>query len=175
MGSCLSLISRDVRDKDLIWWFIKCFSLNMGASRALIPTGYNQHLISFQFGILAFWHFDIFVVPSLSHRSLSPNTNWVRFWAFMETEYRRVFSSEPPPPPKKKNQQGNKLVLQEKGPSSRLVVASGAHKYSFSLPTLGFFVQTTNKKKIYPSSCVNALANSNSEGHDNQPLYMNFI
>ena len=33
----------------------------------------------------------------------------------METEYRRVFSSEPPPP-KKKNQQGNKLVLQEKGP-----------------------------------------------------------
>lgn len=33
----------------------------------------------------------------------------------METEYRRVFSSEPPPP-QKKNQQGNKLVLQEKGP-----------------------------------------------------------
>ena len=34
----------------------------------------------------------------------------------METEYRRVFSSEPPPLPPKKNQQGNKLVLQEKGP-----------------------------------------------------------
>ena len=34
----------------------------------------------------------------------------------METEYRRVFSSEPPPPQKKKNKQGNKLVLQEKGP-----------------------------------------------------------
>ena len=79
------------------------------------------------------------------------------------------------PPPQKKNQQGNKLVLQEKGPSSRLVVASGAHKYSFSLPTLGFFVQTTNQKKIYPSSCVNALTNSNSEGHDNQLLYMHFI
>ena len=83
----------------------------MGASRALIPTGYNQHLISFQFGILTFSSF-----PRYHIGHYLPITNWVRFWAFMETEYRRVFSSGPPPPPKKKNQQGNKLVLQEKGP-----------------------------------------------------------
>ena len=55
------------------------------------------------------------------------------------------------------------------------ILASLFREYSFSPPTLGFFVQTTNQKKIYPSSCVNALTNSNSEGHDNQPLNMHFI
>ena len=69
----------------------------MGASRALIPTGYNQDLISFQFGILTFSSF-----PRYHIGHYLPITNWVRFWAFMETEYRRVFSSEPPPPQKKK-------------------------------------------------------------------------
>lgn len=86
----------------------------MGASRALIPTGYNRHLISFQFGILAFWYFRrSLAITKVTISQLLIEWGSGPLWKPNTGEF---FRQNRPPPKKKKNQQGNKLVLQEKSP-----------------------------------------------------------